>query len=355
MKIGLTGLPHSGKTTIFNALTNAEVDVQAYATEKTEPNLAVVAVADERVTRLSQMYEPKKTIHATIEMMDLGGMSHDPAKDSALSDQSIPLLKNADALALVVRNYRDDLMGPPNPLADMSRVEEELLFSDLALCEGRLDRIEKSYQRGKKTPQLQVEEKIVRRILEQLNNEKPVRKLPMTKDEQKIIRGFQLLTEKPMMVVLNSNEMIFGDNQTLLDKIGKEYSVIEFAGKFEMELSRLDEEEMTLFMEDMGVTESARDRLTRMAYRTLEYISFFTVGSDEVRAWTLKKGETALEAAGTVHTDLARGFIRAECFSYDDLMECRSEKGVKEKGRLRLEGKNYVVQDGDILNIRYNI
>jgi ribosome-binding ATPase YchF (GTP1/OBG family) len=149
--------------------------------------------------------------------------------------------------------------------------------------------------------------------------------------------------------------MNFGDNQAILEKIGVEYDVIEFAGKFEMELSRLDEEEMALFMEDMGVTESARDRLTRMAYRTLDYISFFTVGSDEVRAWTLKRGETALDAAGTIHTDLARGFIRAECFSYDDLMECGSEKGVKEKGQLRLEGKNYVVQDGDILNIRYNV
>jgi GTP-binding protein YchF len=355
MKIGLMGLPHCGKTTIFNALTSAEVDIQAYTTERAEPNLAVVTVADERVTRLSQMYEPKKTIHATIEMMDFVGVSRDPAKDSALSDQSITLLKNTDALALVVRNYRDDLMEPPNPQADLNRVEEELLFSDLALCEGRLERIEKSYQRGKKTPQLQMEEKIVRRILEQLNNEKPVRNLPMTRDEQKTIRGFQLLTEKPMMVVLNSDEVNFGDNQDILDQIGKEYSVIEFAGKFEMELSRLDEEEMELFMEDMGVTESARDRLTRMAYRTLDYISFFTVGSDEVRAWTLKRGDTALDAAGTVHTDLARGFIRAECFSYNDLMECGSEKGVKEKGRLRLEGKNYVVQDGDVLNIRYNI
>ena len=355
MKIGLMGLPHSGKTTVFNALTSAEADVQAYAAEKAEPNLAVVDVMDERVTRLSQMYEPKKTIHATIEMMDFVGLTHDSVKGSALSDQSIALLKNTDALALVVRNYRDDLKEPPNPLADVSKVEEELLFSDLALCEGRLERIEKSYQRGKKTPQLQMEEKVVRRILEQLNDEKPVRKLSMTKDEQKIIRGFQLLTEKPMMVVLNSNEVNFGDNQAILDKIGKEYSVIEFAGKFEMELSRLDEEEMALFMEDMGVTESARDRLTRMAYRTLEYISFFTVGSDEVRAWTLKKGNLALDAAGTIHTDLARGFIRAECFSYDELMEFGSEKGIKEKGRLRLEGKNYVVQDGDILNIRYNL
>jgi GTP-binding protein YchF len=355
MKIGLMGLPHSGKTTIFNALTSSEADVQAYATEKAEPNLAVVDVADERVTRLSQMYDPKKTIHATIEMMDFVGGIHDPAKDSALSDQSITLLKNTDALALVVRNYRDDLMDPPNPLADVSKVEGELLFSDLVLCEGRLERIEKSYQRGKKTPQLQMEEKVVRRILTQLNDEKPVRKLHMTRDEQKIIRGFQLLTEKPMMVVLNSDEVNFGDNQAILDQIGKEYSVIEFAGKFEMELSRLDEEEMKLFMEDMGVTESARDRLTRMAYETLDYISFFTVGTDEVRAWTLKRGETALDAAGTVHTDLARGFIRAECFSYDELMECGSEKGVKEKGRLRLEGKNYVVQDGDVLSIRYNV
>ncbi len=355
MKIGLMGLPQSGKTTVFNALTSAEADVQAYGPEKAEPNLAVVDVMDERVTRLSQIYKRKKTIYATIEMIDFREVAHDPAKGSALSDRSITLMKNTDALVLVVRNYRGDLMEPPNPLADVDRVEEELLFSDLALCEGRLERIEKSYQRGKKTPQLQMEEKIVLRILEQLNHEKPVRKLPMSKDEQKIIRGFQLLTEKPMMVILNSDEANFGKNQGLLDEIGKEYNIIEFAGKFEMELSGLDEEERGLFMDDMGVTESARDRLIHMAYRTLEYISFFTVGSDEVRAWTLKRGETALDAAGTVHTDLARGFIRAECFSFDDLMECGSEKGIKEKGRLRLEGKGYVVQDGDVLKIRYNV
>ena len=355
MKIGLMGLPQSGKTTVFNALTSAEAGVQAYGPEKAEPNQAVVDVMDERVTRLSQIYKRKKTIYATIEMIDFGEVTHDPAKGSALSDQSITLMKNTEALVLVVRNYRDDLMETPNPLADVDRVEGELLFSDLALCEGRLERIEKSYQRGKKTPQLQMEEKIVRRILEQLNHEKPVRKLPMSKDEQKIIRGFQLLTEKPMMVILNSDEANFGKNQGLLDEIGKEYNIIEFAGKFEMELSGLDEEERGLFMEDMGVTESARDRLIHMAYKTLEYISFFTVGSDEVRAWTLKRGETALDAAGTVHTDMARGFIRAECFSFDDLMECGSEKGIKEKGWLRLEGKGYVVQDGDVLKIRYNV
>jgi ribosome-binding ATPase YchF (GTP1/OBG family) len=238
----------------------------------------------------------------------------------------------------------------------MQRMEQELLFSDLVICEGRLERITWSYKRGKKTVSLQSEEKIVRKILAQLNNEKPVRELYLSREEQKLTRGFQLLTEKPMMVILNSDETNFGKNQALLEEIRKKHNVVEFAGKFEMELSRLDDaEEVELFMQDMGIAASARDRLTHMAYQTLEYISFFTVGSDEVRAWNLGKGNTALGAAAAIHTDLARGFIRAECFSYSDTVDCGSEKAIREKGRFRLEGKNYIVQDGDILNIRYHV
>jgi len=356
VKIGLIGLPTSGKTTIFNALTNSEADVKTYTTEKAGPNRAVVNVIDERITRLSEMYKPKKTVYAAIELIDFVGPPQGPAGRPALSSQAIALMKNTDALALVVRNFQDNLMEEPNPLADVLRMQEELLFSDLVISEGRLERIGSTQKVKNKTGLLQIEEKVLQRIVEQLNRGKPIRELRLSKDEKRIICGFQFLTEKPQMLILNSDEMNFGKSQALLEKIGENHHAIEFAGKFEMELSRLnDEQEAGLFMEDMGIKESARDRLTHMAYETLEYISFFTVGSDEVRAWNLSRGETALGAAAAIHTDLACGFIRAECFSYSDTVESGSEKNIREKGRFRLEGKNYIVQDGDILDIRFNV
>jgi GTP-binding protein YchF len=356
MKLGLIGLPNSGKTTIFNALTKSEAQVTAYASEKAEPNLAVVEVLDNRITHLSAIYKPRKTVYATIEIIDFVGFSGDSCRGSTPSMNSMGLIKNTDALALVVRNFRDVSAGSPDPFADIKQMNEEMLLSDMLITESRLERIAWSYTRGKKTNDLQREEKTLQKILEQLNNDRPIRDLELNKDEEKAVHGFQFLTKKPLMVILNSDEMIFGKNQDLLDEIRRMHDAIEFAGKFEMELSLLeDEQETKLFMEEMGIKASARDRLTRMAFETLGYISFFTVGSDEVRAWNISKGETALEAAATIHTDLARGFIRAECFSYADSVECGSEKGIRENGRFRLEGKNYRVHDGDILNIRFNV
>jgi ribosome-binding ATPase YchF (GTP1/OBG family) len=179
--------------------------------------------------------------------------------------------------------------------------------------------------------------------------------MTLSPDEERMVRGFQFLTKKPLMAILNSDEARYGKNEPMLAEISKTCRVIEFAGKFEMELSRLDEDEAGLFMEDMGIRESAYRRLTTLAYETLGYISFFTVGSDEVRAWNVRDGNTALDAAATIHSDLARGFIRAECFSYRDFLQCGSEKGVRETGLFRLEGKEYRVQDGDILSIRFNV
>ncbi|MFH1351005.1 MAG: DUF933 domain-containing protein, partial [Pseudomonadota bacterium] len=347
MKIGLIGLPNSGKTTIFNALTNSEAEVRTYAAEKAEPNRAVVDVIDERIDYLSQMYKPKKTVYASVEFIDFQGSVQGPPKDWSLSGHATALMKNTDALALVVRNFRDHLGEVPNPLADILRVEEEFLFSDLLICEGRLERIASGYSRGKKTEALQAEEKVLGKVLQQLHGERPLRDLQLNQEEEKIIRGFQFFTGKPFMVILNSDEMNFGHHRDLLEEIGRNHKVIEFAGKFEMELSRLnDEQEVELFMEDMGIKESARDRLTRMAYETLKYISFFTVGPDEVHAWNIILGETALAAAAAIHTDLARGFIRAECFSYEDTIEYGSEKVIREKGHFRLEGKNYIIRDG---------
>jgi ribosome-binding ATPase YchF (GTP1/OBG family) len=241
-------------------------------------------------------------------------------------------------------------------MKDIGKIIEELLISDLIIAENRLERIEWASKRGKKTGAMDAEEKVLQNIVRHLSENRLIRSLELDKEQEKMVRGFQFFTQKPLMIVLNSDESRFGKNQDLLDEMADSYRVMEFAGKFEMELSRLnDPEEELLFMEDMGINASARDRLARLAYDLVGYITFFTVGDDEVRAWNIHKGQTALDAAGAIHSDLARGFIRAECISYEDLVAYGSEKDVRDKGRLRLEGKHYVVEDGNILNIRFNI
>ncbi len=355
MKIGLIGLPNSGKTTIFNALTKMDANVSAYSDAKAEPNVAVVSVDDERLISLTGMYKPKKTTGATIEMIDFPGLKEGSAKNGFFTGNSMGWIKSTDALALVVRNFNDDLTGSPAPLSDIDEIGTELLLADLILVETRLEKIEWHRKRGQKTNSLALEEMALRKIAEHLNNNNPIRNLALDEEEEKAIRGFQFLTKKPMLVILNSDEAVFGHNTDLITEIESRYNVIEFAGRFEMELSRLNDEEAEVFMEDMGIGKSARERLTQFAYRTLGYVSFFTVGEDEVRAWGIHGGDTAVNAAGAIHTDLARGFIRAECFTYDALVECGSEKKVRENGYFRLEGKDYIVRDGDILSIRFSV
>jgi GTP-binding protein YchF len=356
MNIGLIGLPNSGKTTIFNALAKSQVEVSSYANSKSEPNRAMLEVADDRVVTLSEMYQPKKTTYAVIELIDFAGLTRGAAREGLFSSSSMGLIKNTDAIALVVRHFRDDRAEIHTPLADLEKLEEELLISDLIIAENRLERIQKAGQRGKKTNLLEAEEKLLHRIIDHLSGNRSIRDLKLDGESVKMIRGFQFLTQKPIMIILNSDENNFGKNENLLKEIAKNHRVIEFAGKFEMELSQLNDlEEIEFFMTDMGIRESARDRLCTAAYELLGYISFFTVGSDEVRAWSLQGGQNVIAAAGTIHTDLARGFIRAECISYEDLMLYGSEKQVSERGLRRLEGRKYVVQDGNVLNIRFNI
>jgi len=354
MRIGLLGLPRSGKTTVFNALTKAEAPV-AHSNGKAEPNLAVIKVLDERVDYLSEIYDPKKTVYATVEFVDFVGLEESGDRKDAFSGAAMTLIKTMDALALVVRNFNDDVLGVPKPLEDLRKIHDELTLLDLMVVENRLERIENGHKRGQHTEALVREEKTLRRILEHLNENHPIRDMELSPEEEKAVRGFQFFTQKPLMVILNSEEARFGKSGALVSEIEKTHRVIEFAGKFEMELSRLDEEDAVLFMEDMGIPESAYRRLTRLTYEILGYISFFTVGSDEVRAWNVRRGETALDAAAAIHTDLARGFIRAECFSYEACVQCGSEKSIREKGLFRLEGKEYRVKDGDILNIRFHV
>lgn len=360
MNIGLIGLQKSGKTTIFNALTGQSAEVSEYVSQKLEPNMAVVDVQDRRVGRLSEMYLPRKTIYATVEFVDFAGLSAGAAEHGVFSGAGMQLVKSADALCVVVRNFRDAVLdethGPPNPAGDVETITTELILADLIVAERRLERIGHDLQRGKKTPALVAEEKLMERVVKHLSDGAPVRSLEMTADERKALSGFQFLSAKPVFVVLNSSEDNYGKDGALLERIEAHYPVVEFAGSFEMELSRLeDEAERQVFMEDMGIDQSAQTRLTTFAYRTLGYISFFTVGKDEVRAWTIRSGQTAVDAAGAIHSDLARGFIRAEVFSYDDLMEHGSEKGVKDAGRFRVEGKSYYVVDGDIINVRFSV
>ena len=358
MKIGIIGLQNSGKTTIFNALTKGDAEVTSYASSKVEPNLAVVDVEDPRITKLSEMYNPKKTVYATVEFTDFVGLTSGSAREGVFSGEAMGLMKTVDALCLVLRNFHDETIdaveGEPKPVSDLSTLDEELVFSDLVIVEKRLERIEADLERGRKTPELLAEQKLLNKIKAHLDEIQPLREIGFSEEELKLIGGFQFLSLKPVLVILNSGEDNYGQNEEALAEISQNYNAIEFAGNFEMELSGLDEEEARAFMEDFGITESARDRLIAFAYDMLGYISFFTVGEDEVRAWTIRKGTPAVEAAGTIHSDLQRGFIRAECFTYEDLMEAGSEKGVKENGKLRLEGKTYIVQDGDILHIRFS-
>jgi len=359
MKIGLIGLQNSGKTTIFNALTGLEAEVTSYSTGKVEPNMGIVEVKDERIEKLAEIYEPEKKVCAHIEYIDFGGLTGENENTDVFSDSSMALVKTADALALVVRNFNDEIisqtLGKSDPIKDIRQIESELVIADLIIAEKRAEKIILNKKRGLKDAKLLLEEKVINKVIEFLNEDKPLRNLELADDEEKAIKGFQFISRKPLLIILNSDENNFGTNQELLSEIGKNYKAIEFAGSFEMELSRLPEDEAKEFMEDLNIKESARDRLTKSSYELMGYLSFFTKGKDEVRAWTITEGDNAVEAAGKIHSDLARGFIRAECFSYDDLIEAGSEKIIKEKGLFRLEGKNYLVKDGDILTIRFNV
>lgn len=357
MKIALTGLPKSGKTTIFNALTGASQSTDKYAPND-EVNIGVVEVADPRVTWLSQLYQPQKTIYAQIEFRDYPGIFSAEVEnaDNAMFND----IKSAEGFALVMRNFADEeldaLVGESNPLKDLQAFIDEMILNDLILADKRLQRIELSYKRGVKTPAIQLEEKLLHKVTDLLKEGVPLRTVQLTPEEEKTLRGFQFFSQKPILVILNSDESGLGQHQELIDQIqALGFLALELAGRFEEELSKLDADEAEAFMEDMGIEASIRDRLTHIAYQLMGYISFFTVGDDEVRAWTITQGDNAVTAAGRIHSDLARGFIRAECFNYEDILSHGSEKALREKGLFRLEGKEYIVKDGDVISVRFNV
>ncbi|HVP91317.1 MAG TPA: DUF933 domain-containing protein [Terriglobales bacterium] len=355
MKIGFIGLPKSGKTTLFNTLTGSSAAVSAYSSGRVGPNVASVKVADKRVAELSAIYRPKRTVYPTIDIADFAGVSEGDARSDAFSGDLMKLVRTCDAVAIVLRGFGTDLQGQPAPLADLKAIEDELLIADLIVAEKRLERIAAGLKKGAATPALRAEEKMLGRVVEALNAGRPVRDLELDAEGETLIRCFQFLTKKQALVILNSHEALYGKNGAVLEAIAARYRAVEFAGEFEMELSRLDEESARAFMDDLGIAASARDRLTALAYDALGYISFFTVGEDEVRAWNIRRDATAVEAAAAIHSDLARGFIAAECFRSEDIVAWGSEKAVKEKGRFLLAGKDYSVKDGDVLSIRFNV
>ena len=358
MNIALIGLPKSGKTTIFNALTGSNASTDKYAPAATAANIGVVQVPDERVTKLSELYHPKKTIYATIEYRDYPGIfsAHSENPENSLYAD----IKVNEGFVLVLRAFADEeldgLFAAGEPLAQLGAFEDEMILSDLIVAEKRLEKIELGYKRGVKTSAVQFEEKILRQVCEHLQSGKALRNLELHAEEEKALRGFRFFSQKPMLVLINCFEDDFHKLDSLKAQIeARGFATEVISGRFEEELSKLDEEETALFMEDMGISESIRDRFTHLCYRMLGYLSFFTVGEDEVRAWTIEQGDNAVTAAGKIHSDLARGFIRAETFKYDDLMAHGSEKVLREKGLFRLEGKEYLVKDGDIINIRFSV
>lgn len=364
MKIAITGLSNSGKTTVFNALTGLKAETTVYPTAVgASPNLGIVKVPDERVDKLVEIFKPKKTTYATVEYIDYIGITKgDPKQNKAVFD----LLRDADAIVHVVRAFEDDSvphpLGPVEPVRDVKALEAELLFFDFELVEKRLDSIEQMTRKGKKPPE--DEKKVLLKLKDALEKEIPLRDLALSADELKAIRHLQFYSIKPEVVVLNIGESALGSEKIKnLEAAIREIfrgsqmtDVISLCGKIESEIAELPADEAQSFLDDLGIKESALRRLIRVSYSLLGLISFLTVGEDEVRAWTIKRGTTAHEAAGKIHSDIEKGFIRAEVISYDDFIASGGDMAeARAKGLLRLEGKTYEVKDGDIINFRFSV
>ena len=361
MKIAVTGLANSGKTTIFNALTGLNLETTIYPTLTAEPHLGVVKVPDSRIEKLADIYKPKKTTYATVEYVDYIGITKgDIEQNKKVSD----LIKDVDAVVHVVRGFEDESivhpLGNVNPARDAETVELEMIFGDLELIEKRLERMEQGQKRGKKPDE--TEKKILLKCKEVLEKETPLRDIEFSEEEQKTMRNLQFMSIKPVVIVLNIPEKDLNSEKTVeavsgLQKFfkGKQVKVLSLCGKIEMEIAQLSPEEADAFLNDLGIQEPALNKLIHVSYGLLGLISFLTVGEDEVRAWTVKKGTDAQKAAGKIHSDIERGFIRGEVVSFDDFISNGSMSAARDKGLLRLEGKTYEVKDGDIINFRFNV
>ena len=365
MKLAIIGLSNSGKTTIFNALTGQNIETTLYATVIGDPHYGIVKVPDTRLERLSEIYKPKKTTHATVEYVDYIGLTKG---DLAQNGKVFDLIKDADAVVHVVRAFADEVVTHPlnsvNPLRDIETVELEFVFGDLEFVEKRLARMEEAAKKGKKPNE--AEKKLMFKCKEALEKEIPLRNLEFDEEEQKLMKPLQFVSTKPEIIVLNVGEkdLASGRAKELLTDVQKYIAdkqiaattrAVSLCGKIEMEIAQLSADESRAFLDDLGIAEPALDKLIKESYELLGLISFLTAGEDEVRAWTIRKGLAAQQAAGKIHSDIERGFIRAELVSYDDFMADGGMSGARDKGHLRLEGKTYEVKDGDIINFRFNV
>lgn len=360
MKIAIIGLANSGKTTVFNALTRGTAETAAYSSGQLEPNLATVKVPDKRLETLSQMFKPRKITYADVQYVDVAGISGGGRQGGGLPPALLNYIGGADALLHVVRAFDDPAVPHPdgsvNMLRDLQAVDLELAFSDLAIIEKRLNRLNAEITKmAAKDKELRIAERdLLTRLSEGLENETPIRHLDMSEEEERLIRGYQFLTAKPMLLVPNIGEAQLG-SPPAVDYAYRRSAVAPICGKIEAELAQLDDTDAQSFMEDLGITAPARDRVIQQSYELLGLVSFLTAGADEVRAWPLRRSTPAVEAAGTIHSDIQRGFIRAEIVAYHDLMSAGGMNEAKKQGTVRMEGKTYVVQDGDICHFLFNV
>lgn len=364
MKLGIVGLPNVGKSTLFNAITKAGAESANYPFCTIDPNVGIVTVPDERLDVLTKMYNSKKTVPATIEFVDIAGLVKGASKGEGLGNKFLSHIREVDAIIHVVRCFEDTnivhVEGSIDPKRDIDTINIELMLSDLDIIEKRIDRTRKMLKGDKK---YQAELDTLLKVKEALENETCVRLLDLTDEEKEMLKEAALITAKPVIYATNVSEDDFIDgieNNKFVKQVeeiaSKENSlVLPISAKIESEIAELDEDEKKEFLAELGIEESGLDRLIKASYKLLGLMSYLTAGEPEVRAWTIKIGTKAPQAAGKIHSDFERGFIRAEVISYSDLIECGSMTAAKEKGLVRSEGKEYVFQDGDVVLFRFNV